>query len=556
LTTPAVLYILTPNWQYDGDKWTSDAKEIAVAIVVAKRPILAGEWVWVNYAPEDQTLAAWAKKFSCTCCQCRGVCGDVQKLDINHLLTAIRDSSATGTRWGRSWRQTGSQETMGLRVWVKLPQGSLEGNVIHVEGSQVHVRGTLKCMEKGVKTRKSVTETVAWSNCKVVEDRLKWHDHEIPAEAVQRVEFQQDARNHSDCLEGTVVEMMLKWGLYGHTADQGLMPCAKRHWVASVWEYTFLLKAWDTVKDEDEPLIALLQLLSQQRQGAGRARGTGPETKVKCLPVDPALYDHIFIPIHLKHGRHWPLASIDVKARKMQLYDCSQKYGSKWRGQIHSLLWLWFVASIRRLRAMGTAIQEEPQWGIDTGNVNLQDVEDLPGLRSPGVRSNLVESRLNKGAPDIAQLLGGAALSRLAVLNITVEGKRPNGQKQWRWSSDDAEAPQQRRGSDCGLLTVLCAIFKARGWNMQGLSSLDPRAMRGWFLRVLNSQGLWRREWSCTRCGQGVKCKVTVDMNRQGLADVACEKAQCGVTSPTRCWASEWGEDSRYHRQVIRKHLL
>ena len=65
-------------------------------------------------------------------------------------------------------------------------------------------------------------------NCKVVEDFLKWLDHDIPAEAVQRVEFQQDARNYSDCLEGTVVEMMLKWGLYGHTADPGLMPCAKQ----------------------------------------------------------------------------------------------------------------------------------------------------------------------------------------------------------------------------------------------------------------------------------------------------------------------------------------
>jgi hypothetical protein len=49
---------------------------------------------------------------------------------------------------------------------------------------------------------------------------------------------------------------------------------------------------------------------------------------------------------------------------------------------------------------MGTAIQEEPQWGFDTGNVNLQDVEELPGLRSPGVRSNLVENRLKKCVPD------------------------------------------------------------------------------------------------------------------------------------------------------------
>ena len=188
---------------------------------------------------------------------------------------------------------------------------------------------------------------------------------------------------------------------------------------------------------------------------------------------------------------------------------------------------------------MGTAIQEEPQWGIDTGNVNLQDVEELPGLRSPGVRSNLVESRLKKCAPDITSLLGGASLSRLAVLNITVEGEGPNGQRQWRWSSDDAEAPQQRRGSDCGLLTVLCAIFKARGWNMQGLSSLDPRAIRGLFLRVLNSQGQWKRAWSCTRCGQGVKCEVTADMNRQGLADVTCGRAQWGACEARRL---KWSE--------------
>ena len=56
----------------------SDAKDIALVVVVAKRHIHAGEWVWVNYAPEDHTLAAWAKRFSCTCCRCRGACGSLQ----------------------------------------------------------------------------------------------------------------------------------------------------------------------------------------------------------------------------------------------------------------------------------------------------------------------------------------------------------------------------------------------------------------------------------------------------------------------------------------------
>jgi hypothetical protein len=68
-------------------RWTSDAKDTAVAIVVAKRQIPAGEWVWVNYAPEDQTLAAWAKKFLCTYCQCRGACG-VASLNFGELRLA------------------------------------------------------------------------------------------------------------------------------------------------------------------------------------------------------------------------------------------------------------------------------------------------------------------------------------------------------------------------------------------------------------------------------------------------------------------------------------
>jgi hypothetical protein len=162
----------------------------------------------------------------------------------------------------------------------------------------------------------------------------------------------------------------------------------------------------------------------------------------------------------------------------MQLHDCSQRYGRKWRGQIHSILWVWFVASIKRLKATGVAIQEEPQWGINTCNVNLQYVEELPGLRSPAVRSQLVESTLKKCAPDITRLLGGIALSRLALLNITVEGERPNSRRQWSWSSDDAGAPQQRRGSDSGLPAVLFVIFKARGWNMQGLGSEWQRLWR------------------------------------------------------------------------------
>ena len=104
----------------------------------------------------------------------------------------------------------------------------------------------------------ATTEEVELKACRFVEDRLTWHDHDIPSTAVRRVEFQKNAKQTSDFLEETVVEMMLKWGFYGHTADQGLRPASTRQWVASVWEYPYLLQAWNTVKDSDEPLIELL----------------------------------------------------------------------------------------------------------------------------------------------------------------------------------------------------------------------------------------------------------------------------------------------------------
>ncbi len=60
---------------------------------------------------------------------------------------------------------------------------------------EVQIRVVLKCTEKGVKKRRIVTEMVDWSACKLVEDGLTWHDDNIPADAVQRVEFHREARN-------------------------------------------------------------------------------------------------------------------------------------------------------------------------------------------------------------------------------------------------------------------------------------------------------------------------------------------------------------------------
>jgi hypothetical protein len=67
-----------------------------------------------------------------------------------------------------------------MRVRVKLPRGTLEGNITCAEGPQAQVRGVLRCTEHGVKTHRLVTEMVEWSACKLVEDLLTWHDHDIP----------------------------------------------------------------------------------------------------------------------------------------------------------------------------------------------------------------------------------------------------------------------------------------------------------------------------------------------------------------------------------------
>ncbi len=47
-------------------RWVSDRRDLATVVVIVKKPILPGEWVWVNYATEDGTLEAWKKRFSCT----------------------------------------------------------------------------------------------------------------------------------------------------------------------------------------------------------------------------------------------------------------------------------------------------------------------------------------------------------------------------------------------------------------------------------------------------------------------------------------------------------
>jgi hypothetical protein len=54
----------------------------------------------------------------------------------------------------------------------------------------------------------------------------------------------------------------------------------------------------------------------------------------------------------------------------MQMLDCAVKNNQQWGGQVHGLLWVWFLASVRRHRTAGMAIKEEPKWRIDIHTVD------------------------------------------------------------------------------------------------------------------------------------------------------------------------------------------
>jgi hypothetical protein len=45
--------------------------------------------------------------------------------------------------------------------------------------------------------------------------------------------------------------------------------------------------------------------------------------------------------------------------------DCSKAFGKAWRGRIHALLWVWFLASVRRVREEHGDNVKEPIWSID-----------------------------------------------------------------------------------------------------------------------------------------------------------------------------------------------
>ena len=94
---------------------------------------------------------------------------------------------------------------------------------------------------------------------------------------------------------------------------------------------------------------------------------------------------------------------------------------------------------------------------------------------------------------------------------------------------------------------ALC-YFQGSRMEYAGIGLSRPKAMKGWFLRVMNSQGQWKRVWSCTRCDHNVKQKVSADMHSKCLSGVTCAKTQWGACEARRL---KWSQRQRQRECVL-----
>ena len=155
------------------------------------------------------------------------------------------------------------------------------------------------------------------------------------------------------------------------------------------------------------------------------------------LQVNPAFHRNIYIPIHLDGGDHWLMACIETRTRKLQLLDCSQEFGRAWRGRLHALLWVWFLASVRRIRKEHEDNVREPIWSIDLSRVRLKDLELLPGFNRANIQElTRMRTDVTSTIEGARRVLGTEGLGQLSLLNIEVRWGGEAGEDRWQWSAN------------------------------------------------------------------------------------------------------------------------
>ena len=504
-------------------RWVSEDKQLATVVVVAEKRILPGERILVHYAPERNAFQNWSKTFACTCCKCRGACGGAGGKGPEDFVNFINSTAALEPEWDTGGSRK-REVVLGSRVQVKIPEGDMVGNVIGWEERRVVIQGVCTKGNDGSiinMDEREMEEVVMRVNvdeqdCKIIDDRLQWGDRTIRMESLLRVRHQERAANQEDYMEDSVLMAMLRWGMHGASEIAGLRAQMHNDWLVDSFTFEKVQEAWQAVKRNPGPLVSLLGSLGHQE--------VHRKMKATQLQVNPAFHRNICVPIHLKNGNHWLLAGIDTRARKLQLLDCSQAFGRAWRGQIHALLWVWFLASVKRVREEHGDDVEEPIWSIDLSQVCLSDLELLPGFHREGIKA--LEKMRTERSGTIAgarKVLGTDNISQLALLNIELRWGGEAGDDHWQWSVNMEEVPQQRRGSDCAVFTLLYAAFRVRGWNMAHLKNLNPKAARRWILHILLNEGVWKRDWTCALCGGNTEREVASVKGGEGDSLFRCQ---------------------------------
>ena len=507
-------------------RWVSEDKQLATVVVVASRKIGPGERILVHYAPEGNAFKGWAQTFACTCCKCRGACGGMAATGPESFVNFVNSMKALEPEWDTGVSRK-RKVKLGTRVRAKIKEGDMIGNVIGWEEQRVVIQGACTKRNDGsvinieeqerekVMTRATVDE----KDCEIVEDWLQWGQSTLQMDALLRVRHQIRAAGREDYIEDSVLMAMLRWGLHGESESVGLPAQVHNDWLVDSYTFKKVQLAWQVVERNSGPLVSLLESLGHQDVHR-KMKGTE-------LQVNPAFHRNIYIPIHLDGGDHWLMACIETRTRKLQLLDCSQEFGRAWRGRLHALLWVWFLASVRRIRKEHEDNVREPIWSIDLSRVRLKDLELLPGFNRANIQElTRMRTDVTSTIEGARRVLGTEGLGQLSLLNIEVRWGGEAGEDRWQWSANIKEVPQQRRGSDCAVFTLLYAAFKVRDWNMTHLRGLNPQAARRWILHILLKGGVWKRCWTCALCGEDTEREVASVEQGGGGSQVRCQGAK------------------------------
>jgi len=469
-------------------QWETEAQDKAVVMVCAMRAIAPGEEIKVHYTPSGEA-DTWASIFKCSCCKCRGACRQNRK-SASDFAASLRTTRLSH----EEERQLEVQKIEpGVRVQVHRAErtdSEDHGNVNTIMAGWASVRYF------SVTENRLTSESVPLENCNIIEDNLYLDGEDIPRASVRRVRWQPAPSNRSDYLDGDTVGALMRWAVFGATDTAGLQASNAKAYITTVYGFQAIRQCVEqlqsTGKSGAQALIALNEKL-------------GGMSEVKSLPAHQQMFDHIFIPIHLKGADHWISVHIQPNQKRMRLLDSLHKLGKSAVAMVLALTWVWLRSSHGRQKE-GDAQGDVPIWDINLVTADVDDLAMLPGFDAES------RKKLKQWQQDETRswcraqcMLGQESLQLLSSLGIRLSMQDGNDSN-WKWTPRSPSFPQQAWGrGDCGMFTVLYALCIVRGWDVHEIASWDLQGVRSMFVKALLEGGDWSRKLDCLQCGNTVQ---------------------------------------------------